>query len=226
MIILREPEVVRGDVPGLLCRGMPLVYHGETDTPRDEPLRGVVVGIDPLDFAFVDYMPLPDGRTSKARTVAEVDSPESGMRRIVEVDWTSPAALDGALRWLADRGHICGWMRPRVYGGCIDDHGDLPAGTVSAILVARSVLEVAAGRPPVVDLLVETCWGTAGCVPGITRYWMRSKRDNAGKYCADVGRRRRSRVRIDERPARRADALSDGCALLVAGGVGLSHLAP
>ena len=195
MIILREPEVVRGDVPGLLCRGMPTLrsysYPGGNDT------RGVWCEDE------------PDPTAPRYR-----------------VDWSHPAALDCALRWLADRGHACHWMRPRVYGGCIDDHGDLPAGTVSAILVARSVLEVAAGRPPVVDLLVETCWGTAGCVPGITRYWMRSKRDNAGKYCADVGRRRRSRVRIDERPARRADALSDGCALLVAGGVGLSHLPP
>jgi hypothetical protein len=218
MTILIAPEEVRGDVPGLLCRGMPVTwrrpdrYGIPTLTP--DGMRGVVTGTEArgeTDAPWV-YVTWATGDSEWAPAIG------------VLVDWTDPAALDCSLRWLADRGHLCGWMRPRVYGGAVDDHGDLPAGTVSAILVARSVLEEAAGRGPVADLLVETCWGTAGCPPGITRYLMRSQRDGAGKYHADVGRRGRSRVQIDERPEKRAAALADNCALLVPGGVALSTL--
>lgn len=218
MTILIAPEEVRGDVPGLLCRGMPIVFYGETDTPRDEPLRGVVVGIDPLDFAFVDYRPLDDGRTSKARTVAEVDSPELGMRRIVEVDWSSPAALDACIRWLAARGHRCGWMRPREMEGAIDDP------MVSKIIIARSVLNVAAGRGPVNDLLFG--WDDYG--DRAIRYSRRSGRGVSRVVTEfpgteslgwSVGGVRGSETGDAGKLAADHAALADGCALLVPGGV-------
>lgn len=150
MITLREPEVVRGDVPGLLCRGMPLMADACDGVPRDQPVRGVVAALTPLDVAFEDYLPIEGtpGLVTAGRTIGGQGLTSDEIASRVAVDWSHPVAVDCALRWLGDRGHQLGWMRPRVYGGCIDDHGDLPAGTVSAILVARSVLNVAAGVAP------------------------------------------------------------------------------
>lgn len=109
---VRAPAIVRGDVPGLLRRGMPTVDpHGNDgvyEWCQDNP---------PGSYWTIDY--------------------------------TDPAALYLSLHWLADRGHLCGWMLPATHGGRVEAWDGLTAWEVSAILVSVSVGRVAAGKPPI-----------------------------------------------------------------------------
>lgn len=116
MTPVRAAAIVRGDVPGLLRRGMPTVDpHGNDgvyEWCQDNP---------PGSYWTIDY--------------------------------TDPAALYLSLHWLADRGHLCGWMLPTTHGGRVEAWDGLTAWEVSAILVSVSVGRMAAGKDPVPSVL-------------------------------------------------------------------------
>ena len=166
MTPVRAAAIVRGDVPGLLRRGMPVISHG---------VSAVVLGPDDA---------LPEHRAG-SWTVSPVDhwadwagSDFDGMARSTDdnaIDYTDPAALYLSLHWLADRGHLCGWMLPTTHGGRVEAWDGLSAWEVAAVLVSVSVGRVARGMGPIVDIrhahsvvsrvaYVEA--GYALCVPG------------------------------------------------------------
>ena len=109
----------------------------------------------------------------------------------IRIDWSSPTALDIAIRWLMDRGHAVAWMRPLRYGGRVPAWDGLTEDEVAAILVSVSVRDVAAGRRPV--------WTVAR---------RRQVRDLTPHYVDLLGNVWPERA-----------ALDDHCALLVPGGV-------
>lgn len=130
MTPVRVPDVVRGDVPGLL-----------PNTPTKSACRKC-------------------GGTNIRRTCSYCgDSTydhecndgcrDCGGSEMKIIDWSSPLAIYAALHWLADRGHACLWMLPVSHGGRIEAWDGLTAWKVSAILVARSVSRVAAGLGPI-----------------------------------------------------------------------------
>lgn len=168
MTPLRRPLPVRGDVPGLLCLGMPVCGYDDDST-------GAIV----CDYCTA--IPEPLYRVGWGEPRGEEDVPG----RLLPIDWSSPLAIYAALNWIADLGHHpCLWMLPTTHGGkvegqqlgpgtcptcadggiyagsmetCPDCYGTgartLSAWEVSAILVSASVLRVAAGGRPVADLL-------------------------------------------------------------------------
>lgn len=152
--ILHAPVPVSGAVEGLLCRGVPVLT-------RDD-IQAVVISVD-------------DGAANVALDAYPYDSIESSVE-CFRVDWSFPAALEPALRWLMDCGHRCDWMRPLRYGGRVPAWDGLTEDEVAAILVSVSVREVVAGRGPVADLAMPDApdrvarWivdsGGAALVPG------------------------------------------------------------
>ena len=119
------PDLVRGDVPGLLCRGMPMLWPA---------------------LLFADA----------ARRPYVLQDPTDPAHRLSNIDWTDRAATLLSVAWLADRGHLCGWMVPATHGGKVSAHAGLDAWTVAAILVARSVGRVARGLGPVLGTSLST----------------------------------------------------------------------
>lgn len=135
---VRAPDVVRGDVPGLLCRGMPLRW-------RDEDTRFVATG---AVFFDADDGPWAIATPCEGLPLGTQDHPSN-----FDVDWSDRAALYLCLAWLADRGHLCTWMLPTTHGGRVEAWDGLTAWEVSAIVVARSVGRVGRGLGPVRDML-------------------------------------------------------------------------
>ena len=84
----------------------------------------------------------------------------------IRIDWSSPTALDIAIRWLMDRGHDAAWMRPARYGGRVPAWDGLTEDEVAAILVSVSVRGVAEGRGPICDLALPDAldWMARGLV--------------------------------------------------------------
>ena len=125
MTPVRAAAIVRGDVPGLLRRGMPVINaHGQ---------RAVIVeAVDPAPDRLHDLA-------------------------AIRIDYTDPAALYLSLHWLADRGHLCGWMLPTTHGGRVEAWDGLSAWEVAAVLVSVSVGRVARGMGPVSRVLGPYC---------------------------------------------------------------------
>ena len=162
MNVSRKAMQIRGDVPGLLRRGMPVrflrserAWHGPT---------GVVTEVF-------------DGAVTALVTSHGGEADGNGEVRTcgITIDYTDPAALYLSLHWLADRGHLCGWMLPTTHGGRVEAWDGLSAWEVAAVLVSVSVGRVARGMGPIVDIrhahsvvsrvaYVEA--GYALCVPG------------------------------------------------------------
>lgn len=146
MTPVRAPAVIRGDIPGLMRRGMPVllgISFGDEDAV--EQLPGVVSSVTVDEHGDVD-------------TVAHYDDPRIGRGRYygasLTVDWTNPLAIYAALHYLADRGHPgCLWMLPETHGWRVAAWDGLTAWEVSAILVSVSVGRVAAGKDPVPSVL-------------------------------------------------------------------------
>ena len=138
MTPVRTPAIVRGDVPGLLRRGMPLRW-------RDEETRFVATGdvfCDPDDAPWAIAAPC------EGIPLGTQDHPSN-----FDIDYTDPAALYLSLHWLADRGYLCGWMLPTTHGGRVEAWDGLTAWEVAAVLVSVSVGRVAAGKDPVPSML-------------------------------------------------------------------------
>lgn len=128
---LTSPLPIRGDVPGLLARGMPVHWRDE-ETPY-------VVSAPPFHDAN-DAMWLIAAPCAGV-PIGVQDDPSN-----FAVDWSSPLAVYAALHWLSTRGHDCWWMRPAAAGGRTADWNE------AAILVSVSVGRVVAGVGPVVDI--------------------------------------------------------------------------
>ena len=142
MNVSRKAMQIRGDVPGLLRRGMPVrflrserAWHGPT---------GVVTEVF-------------DGAVTALVTSHGGEADGNGEVRTcgITIDYTDPAALYLSLHWLADRGHLCGWMLPTTHGGRVGAWDGLTAWEVSAILVSHEVALRAAGRPGIKHLLAD-----------------------------------------------------------------------
>lgn len=132
--LLRAPVVVRGDVEGLLCRGMPMRW-------RDEDARWT---------ATTGKLPHPESDDYFV-LIAPSDTPMLGLVADpgdVAIDFSDRAAIYLSLAWLSDRGHDVLWMLPRTHGGRVDAWDGLTAWEVSAILVSVSVERVAKGGEP------------------------------------------------------------------------------
>ena len=167
MTPVRAAAIVRGDVPGLLRRGMPVllgISFGDDDAV--EHIAGVVHRVQVADDGEVD-------------TFAYYDDRRIGRGRYygasVTVDYTDPAALYLSLHWLAEKGHPMLWALPTTHGGRVEAWDGLTAWEVAAVLVSVSVGRVARGMGPIVDIrhahsvvsrvaYVEA--GYALCVPG------------------------------------------------------------
>lgn len=144
----------------------------------------------------------------------------------IRIDWSDRAAILLSLAWLADRGHLCDWMKPATHGGHVEPWDGLTAWEVSAILVARSVRRVAAGKGPIAAAYgpfipcpdIEACMGSRDDIrgPGFSRMhvWRRGCPGwmvgtfSRGPETGDAGKLAADRA-----------ALADGCALLVPGGL-------
>lgn len=100
------------------------------------------------------------------------------------LDLTDPTGRYHALLWLRERGHDLRWAE------------DEPE------VLAWSVLSVSRGGGPIVGIVAQRCWGSAGCPPGTTRYYMEREGDRAQIFYADVTRK------TDERDAKIAEALA------------------
>lgn len=137
MTPLRQPVTVRGDIPGLLCRGTLL---GDV-TLLD--VDGLPVSMD----NSIVISPEPGWTT----VYGGIDEP--GCERFRTLIWHSQIAIYAALHWLADRGHPCLWMLPSSHGGKVEPWDGLTAWDVSAILVSASVARVAEGLRPVSSAL-------------------------------------------------------------------------
>ena len=163
----------------------------------------------------------------------------------IRIDWTSPVALDIAIRWLMDRGHDVAWMRPARYGGRVPAWDGLTEDEVAAILVSVSVREVAAGREP--PRTVARAYGTPtnarsslDNIGGASVWWCATERDrdyfiaptrlgpgvratpdNVGwLYTPQIGLSSFGmEVGVEAVAKINECALSDGCALLTPGGV-------
>lgn len=153
MTPVRTPDVVRGDVPGLLCRGMPALapIHFDDDI-ASTAVRGIILSVEddgPYGFDTVGYY----------------DDPRIGRGRyhgaMVTIDWSDRAAIYLCLAWLADRGRARLWMLPSTHGGRVEAWDGLSAWEVSAIVVSASVLRVAMGLGPVRDMLGPSVAWTA-----------------------------------------------------------------
>lgn len=142
MTPVRAPDVVRGDVPGLLCRGMPLRW-------RDEDTRFVATG---AVFFDADDGPWAIAAPCEGLPLGTQDHPSN-----FDVDWSGRAAIYLSLAWLADRGFSCLWMLPTTHGGRVEAWDGLTAWDVSAIVVSRSVGRVARGLGPIADVLSGWC---------------------------------------------------------------------
>ena len=170
--------------------------------------------------------------------------------RDLMLDWHlpyDPMSVYRCLHWLADRGHLCGWMLPATHGGRVEAWDGLTAWEVSAILVSVSVGMVAAGKDPVPSVLYP--WrhdpnpGDAYESWGWTA-WMRDSVGNRGATRTYVPTRpkpdrwngarwlyyrdRYGGVRPTQHGPETGDAgklaadtaaLSDGCCLQVPGGI-------
>ena len=152
MTPVRAAAIVRGDVPGLLRRGMP-VYPPDTDRPLnpDEHDSAVVCAMPDADWLSVE----PGASTwigyARFNTWRR---PRPVKPHLLTVDFTDPAALYLSLHWLADRGHTgCLWMLPTTHGGRVEAWDGLTAWEVAAVLVSVSVGRVAAGKDPVPSML-------------------------------------------------------------------------
>lgn len=136
MTPFRQPVPVRGDIPGLLCRGTLL-----SDV--------ILLDVDGLPVSMdnsIVISPEPGWTT----VYGGIDEP--GCERFRTLIWHSPIAAYAALHWLADRGHPCLWMLPNSHGGKVEPWDGLSAWEVSVILVSASVARVAEGGKPVSDL--------------------------------------------------------------------------
>ena len=140
MTPVRAPAVIRGTDYRELPRCMPVLdvrpaadFHGHPATRR-----GVYVGNNSAkaDEGLVVW-------THHAKERAEWPTYIGNL----VVDWTDPAALYLSIHWLADRGHLCGWMLPATHGGRVEAWDGLTAWEVSAILISSEVALRAAGRP-------------------------------------------------------------------------------
>lgn len=250
---VRAPDVVRGDVPELLCRGMPIFVLRQT--PEDdeaEPCDGERLHI--AEQAVVtDHGNDAGWLVAAGRTVDPCGPNWSQLRAAdVAIDWSDRATVYPCLAWLADRGHACLWMLPTTHGGRVEAWDGLTAWDVSAILVARSVGRVARGVGPVAAL--AGAWhhdpnpGDAYESWGWTA-WMRTRVDGRGAVRVYVPTRARplawglagwyyyrkgygyqpptsSGRQTGDAGKLAADraALADGCALLSPGGVALPDL--
>ena len=153
MNVSRKAMQIRGDVPGLLRPGMP-VYPPDTDLPLnpDEHDSAVVCAMPDADWLSVE----PGASTwigyARFNTWRQ---PRPVKPHLLTIDYTDPAALYLSLHWLADRGHLCGWMLPTTHGGRVGAWDGLTAWEVSAILVSHEVALRAAGRPGIKHLLAD-----------------------------------------------------------------------
>lgn len=145
MTPVRTPAIVRGDVPGLLRRGMPVTFIAEG--LDGEPIECVGVVLD-------DAEPNTTWRVANLTDGVPADLYGDETRDMQPL-WTDPATLYLSLHWLADRGHLCGWMLPTTHGGRVEAWDGLTAWEVSAILVSHEVALRAAGRPGVKHLLAD-----------------------------------------------------------------------
>ena len=227
--ILRSPVPVTGAVEGLLCRGMPLMGDGV------QTRNATVMHAYPGGY-MIAYDAGPDDTW---RHFAGM--PAAG----VSVDWSSPTALDAAIRWLMDRGHDVAWMRPLRYGGRVPAWDGLSEDEVAAILVSVSVRGVAEGRVP--PRTVARAYGTPtnarsslDNIGGASVWWCATERDrdyfiaptrlgpgvratpdNVGwLYTPQIGLSSFGmEVGVDAVAKINECALSDGCVLLPLGGV-------
>jgi len=221
MIPLRQPVPVRGDIPGLLCRGTLL-----SDV--------ILLDVDGLPVSMdnsIVISPEPGWTT----VYGGIDEP--GCERFRTLIWHSPIAIYAALHWLAERGHPCLWILPATHGGAVEPWDGLTAWDVSAILVSASVARVAEGGKPVGDLFAG--WFDNGDTHERRSVRYDHARHEAVILCAYEGRRLWSGYGWDifgeyhpcgfetgdaGMAAADAAALTDGVALLVPGGVAV--LAP
>lgn len=141
---LTTPLDVRGDVPGLLVRGMPVCwqrpdrYGIPTLTPDGMP--GTITGTETRGDSGAPWAYV---------TWATGDSEWVPVIGLV-VDWSSPLAVYACLHWLSDRGHPCLWMLPTAHGG------RTATSTQAAILVSVSVGRVVKGGKPVTRIYVPS----------------------------------------------------------------------
>lgn len=213
----RAPDVVPGDIPGLLIYTVPVTFTAEgIDGERVECMGVVLDAPDPNTTWRVAN--LTDG------VPADLYGDET---RDMRLDWFSPLAIYAALHWLADRGHLCLWMLPATHGGRVEAWDELSAWEVSAIVVARSVRRVAAGMGPVISLRDPWCCWDNGvwmrCVgahkPGYERTFMGVREDNEGRPGWWYGQERGPETGDAGMLAADLAALAAGCALLVPGGL-------
>ena len=245
MTPVRAAAIVRGDVPGLLRRGMPVllgISFGDDD--EVEHIPGVLHHVE-------EDGDLGDG----ADTIGYYHDARIGRGRYysasLTIDWSDTLAVYAALHWLAEKGHPgCLWMLPTTHGGRVEAWDGLTAWEVSAIVVSSEVALRAAGRPGI------ACVARAYGIPTNTRmsmdrigradvYWTateadrdyfvaptrlghdtRATPDHPGwlytprlgftSYGPEVGAE--AVARINE------CALANGCALLVPGGIATPNL--
>lgn len=112
-----------------------------------------------------------------------------------------------------------GYLRPPAPAWhCLPvaSNGSLPDGLAqhSAALLACSAWRVRAGLGAVRGLLRWQSWGTAGMMPGFTRYDLRDVVVGGNPYAAVVGRKGGRGALLDERAETQAKALADGWAVL------------
>jgi hypothetical protein len=100
-------------------------------------------------------MPVINAHRQRAVIVEAVDPAPDRLHELaaIRIDYTDPAALYLSLHWLADRGHLCGWMLPTTHGGRVEAWDGLSAWEVAAVLVSVSVGRVARGMGPVSRVL-------------------------------------------------------------------------
>lgn len=79
---------------------------------------------------------------------------------------------------------------------------DLSWAVKEADVLIWSVLSIARGGKPIVDVVRQRCWGSAGCLKGVTRYYLERETTKAHVFYADVSRGK------DDRPAAIAEALA------------------
>ena len=162
MTPVRTPDVVRGDVPGLLCLGMPIFVLRQT--PEDdeaEPCDGERLRL--AEQAVVtDHGNDAGWLVATGRTVDTCGPNWSQLHPAdVAIDWSARASIYLCLAWLADRGRARLWMLPSTHGGRVEAWDGLSAWEVSAIVVSASVLRVAMGLGPVRDMLGPSVAWTA-----------------------------------------------------------------
>lgn len=149
MTPVRAAAIVRGDVPGLLRRGMPVTFIGEG--LDGEPVECVGVVLD-------DAEPNTTWRVANLTDGVPADL-YGDETRAMQPLWTDPAAVHLSLHWLAEKGHPMLWTLPTTHGGRVEAWDGLTAWEVAAVLVSVSVGRVARGAGPIVDVALS--WETA-----------------------------------------------------------------